>query len=1091
MFHVKHIDHLLQTLTRRFSALTNFKKLLTQFSTRESLSLTGISGSAVSLFITWLYHQEKRNYLLVFSDSSAAENVRNDLDQLLGEATVAFLPDLQASAPQIFSEFSINNFFLNDALKKLRSEHPTVIVAQADALDVSFVDPQFAKDNMIHLEKDQPFSRDELLSRLTNFGYQSRDVVVNPLDLAARGSIIDLFPPDRTDPVRVEFFDDYIASIRSFNVEDQLTLSRFNQLALSPPLTEAVVQQHSCSLFSYLNATTCLCFCYQESLQSLTEGEFFERPDFQGFKRLFFNLYLSADFAFDFRQPVLRKHDLAFIKSQLAVSTTKGVFSHHNFIVSPTQNQIERLKQLFGDLKPTYIQGRLSESVSMPLANMVVYADHDLFGRELIQKPFRRLPQDFNVEKFDVHTVEIDDLMVHINYGIGKYKGLNQVEVFGSKHECLVLEYKESAKVFVPFDKLKDVRKYRAPEGRLPQITKLGSGSWEKKKLKTKRSVEKTINELVALYAQRKKIKGFAFSEDNELQIQMESEFMYTETPDQVRATREIKTDMQAPPPMDRLLCGDVGFGKTEVALRAAFKAISDSKQVAVLVPTTILADQHYHTFHQRLRHYPVNIGLLSRFVSRKIQRQTTDDLAAGKLDIVIGTHRLLSRDISFCDLGLLIIDEEHRFGVTSKEKLKSLRLHVDVLSLTATPIPRTLHFSLIGARDFSQINTPPKYRLPIVTEVITYSEKYIQSVIYREIQRNGQVYFVHNEIKTIAKTTAKLQAMFPELVISYVHGRMKEGDLEPIMRAFINHKIDVLVTTAIIESGIDIPNVNTIIINRAQRFGLAQLYQLRGRVGRSNRRAYCYLIVPQPGKMNQNAVKRLKTIKRYTSLGSGYDIALKDLEIRGAGNLFGLEQSGNIAAVGYDLYTQILNSRLQDVHADQEVLHRETKAEQVDIITPYDAYLPTDFIPLESVRLHYYRRLSEAQRSAEIERIGQELQDRFGTQIPAETINLLAVSHIRCQAHGLGITKVLIKKENILFVFCEILPVANTTDMFNAIQQAARSADVNYKFLPARDFRLIIFSDAENKLSAVKLFLDKLQQQINLCGFNKTKGEV
>jgi len=660
---VKHIDHLLQIIRRRFSGSARFQELLNQLAHQEQLTLSGISGSSLSFFTAWLYHQIQQDILLVFSDRAESEKLRNDLDQLLGESRVAFLPDLDRDAPQVFHDFSINNFFLNDALQKVQSAQPTVILAPANALDLQFVDPQFTRQHTIHLEKDRAFPREPLLKQLSDFGYETVAVVVKPLDLAVRGSIIDLFPPDRTDPVRIEFFDDTVASIRAFNVEDQLTLSRFQTLSLPPPLTDAVVARHHCSLFHYLDSSALLGFCYRESLAALTDDDFFGRPDFQRFKRLFFNQYLSSEHHFDFHHPVLRKHELGFIKSHLNHQQSKSPQSQH-FIVSPAQHQLARLQRLFADQKITYIQGHLAESVGLPFANLHIYADHELFGRELTQRPFRKLPRDFNVEKFDVHTVEINDLMVHVNYGIGQYKGLQQIEAFGSKHECLALQYKEGAKVFVPFDKLKDVRKYRAPEGRLPQITKLGSGSWEKKKLRTQRSVEKIINELVELYAQRKQIKGFAFAEDTDLQIQMESEFMYPETPDQVQATREIKTDMQAAPPMDRLLCGDVGFGKTEVALRAAFKAASDSKQVAVLVPTTILADQHYHTFQQRLRHYPVNIGLLSRFVSRKKQRRALKNLEQGQLDIVIGTHRLLSGDITFNSFDHFISDIDSSFDI-------------------------------------------------------------------------------------------------------------------------------------------------------------------------------------------------------------------------------------------------------------------------------------------------------------------------------------------------------------------------------------------------------------------------------------------
>ncbi|MCK4640557.1 MAG: DEAD/DEAH box helicase, partial [Candidatus Marinimicrobia bacterium] len=609
-----------------------------------------------------------------------------------------------------------------------------------------------------------------------------------------------------------------------------------------------------------------------------------------------FNDLGSSNLHFSAVSPVSGIRGLAALEKHVNALYINSL-KNNVFLFCANDSQQSRLSTLLQSETISVISAPLSNSFEIPDINLFVYTDIDIFDKKRKTKTFNFLPEDVQHSAFNPDEINVNDLLVHLDYGVGKYVGLNKVDAFGSTRECLVIAYDDGDKVFVPLEKMTVVHKYRSAGGFVPKLSKLGSGEWDRLKLRTKRSIEDVSQEIIELYSMRLKSTGFAYSKDNDFQLSMEAEFSFEETPDQLKAILDIKKDMESDLPMDRLLCGDVGFGKTEVAIRAAFKAVNDSKQVVILAPTTILSDQHFVSFTKRLNKYPISIALLSRFVKKADQKRVLQDLSDNKIDVVIGTHRLLSKDIKFSDLGLLIIDEEHRFGVKDKDRIKKFRANIDVLSLSATPIPRSLHFSLIGARDFSLINTPPKERLPIFTETVSFDKNIIVRAVYHEISRGGQVFFVHNEIKTIASITASLEKMFPDLIIRFVHGQMPEKLLEPIMLDFINNNIHVLVTTAIIESGIDIPNANTIFINNSQNFGLSQLYQLRGRVGRHNRRAYAYLIVSNPSRLSPQAIKRLQTIQRHTSLGSGYSIAIEDLEIRGTGNVFGLEQSGNIHA--------------------------------------------------------------------------------------------------------------------------------------------------------------------------------------------------
>jgi transcription-repair coupling factor (superfamily II helicase) len=607
-----------------------------------------------------------------------------------------------------------------------------------------------------------------------------------------------------------------------------------------------------------------------------------------------------------------------------------------------------------------------------------------------------------------LNKISIGDVVVHEDYGIGKFVGLQKIAVGGIQQECLKIKYKDEDSLYLNVDKLHYLEKFSGQEGITPVLSKLGTAEWEKAKQKTKKSIKNIAKDLIKLYAERKKRKGIEFSSDSVWQHEMEASFVYEETEDQLTATKQVKTDMENSEPMDRLLCGDVGFGKTEVAVRASFKVVNNGKQVAVLVPTTILAEQHYKTFTDRLGYYPVDVAVLSRFKTRTEQKKTVELLKTGKIDIVIGTHRLISKDIEFKDLGLLIIDEEQRFGVRHKEKLKMLKKEVDILSMTATPIPRTLHLSLMGVRDFSTINTPPKNRLPIITEIIKFDEELVRDAIYREVDRGGQVYFVHNRVQTIEKAADRLRQIAPGIKFEVAHGQLDERKLEDIMFRFLKKEFDVLVCTMIIEAGLDIANVNTILIDRADKFGLAQLYQLRGRVGRSDTQAYAYLIIPGWKSLTNEAVKRLKTISEHTELGAGFQIAMNDLEIRGAGNVFGAEQSGFVNSIGYEMYQKILDQAVSELKAEIIPEYRDErlidKLREIKLDIDIEAFFPEYYIENKEERVNIYKRLSDLTRIDRISNIEVELIDRFG-KIPEEGINLLILLKIKLLAQKLNIS--------------------------------------------------------------------------------------
>ena len=762
--------------------------------------------------------------------------------------------------------------------------------------------------------------------------------------------------------------------------------------------------------------------------------------------------------------------------------------SYDIFITCTDDFQVKRTRELIEDLDESnqlsgikYLDNSFHEGFILPAVKIAVYTEHEVFGR--YYRASKRKRKFGGITFKELSTVNYGDFMVHQNFGIGKYAGLKKIVSGGIEQEAVKLLYKDNDLVFVNLNSLHLVKKFSAQEGVTPSLNKLGGNEWEKIKQRTKKKIQEIARDLILLYSKRKEQKGFRFSGDSVWQKELEASFMYEDTPDQISATAAIKTDMESDHPMDRLVCGDVGFGKTEVAVRAAFKAVLDNKQAAVLVPTTILAEQHYNTFKDRLSNWAVEVEHLSRFKTKKEQKEILAKLEDGKINIIIGTHRLLSKDVKFKDLGLLIIDEEQRFGVKAKEKLKFMRENVDVLTLTATPIPRTLNFSLLGARDLSIINTPPKNRQPIHTEIINFDKNIIANAVIRELQRGGQVYFVNDKIGKLEELAQIIEDIVPFAKVSIAHGQMSPAQLENVMMRFLEKKSNVLLCTKIIESGLDIPSVNTIIINRADNFGLAELYQLRGRVGRSNLKSYAYLITPPQSSLTKQAIRRLHALEEFTELGSGMNLALKDLEIRGAGNLLGKEQSGFIGEIGFDMYMQILDeavaelkeSELGEVIAD--IMPRDKtpkkKKREVTVESDISMLIPEDYIDDENTRLEIYQRLSKSAEFTELESIKDELVDRFG-KLPEETESLIKHIELKIMLGEKGFEKIVIAGDSV-----ELFMDVNDEEIFQSgyfekvvtyinTNLANRTKLKQTKKSLSIQFRLSLYDNPELKLSEI-----------------------
>lgn len=1036
----------LDSLKKSIYKETQVEKLSSYLKETPSLSIKGSIGSLKAFLINTL-NAADFDSILVLTDTSEQERfLTSDLDILSNETIISFPSTNHKPYDQdqvIDSGLLVQR---SEALDALQKKGKKIVLSSAKAVFEKVAPPQVLNTVSIILDKGAEYDVENLKKELVDQGYRPVRFVDEPGEFAIRGGIMDVYPFSGQYPIRLEFFGDELDSIREFDPDSQRSVAFLNQARFVPDLSN-LPDSDKDSFLSYFSDETLLVL-FNSSLIVSEIDKHFDLAQ-QKFKELESDsshlnpssLYISGNVFTDevkkfgkqlrfgtsnqttgeeyriVSKPQPDFHgNFKLLRENITNNSEKGI---QTIICCDNEGQIHRFEELLGQPSPAFNYSLLIESIHkgfvLPGASVALYTDHQIFNRYHRPKIKKRKVSG-GISFKELKDLSIGDYVVHVDYGIGKFAGFKTISIKESEQEVVVLRYKEDSVLYVNVSSLHKLQKYSGKEGTEPRITKLGSGEWARKKTQTKKRVKDIARELIQLYAKRKAQKAYSFSGDNGWQIEMEANFEYEETPDQNEAIVAVKTDMESKQPMDRLVCGDVGFGKTEVAVRAAFKSVMDHKQVGVLVPTTILAEQHAKTFKNRMGKFPVKIEILSRFRTKAEQTQVIKKLENGDVDILIGTHRILSQDVKFKDLGLIIVDEEQRFGVSAKEKLKEFRAAVDVLTLTATPIPRTLQFSLMGARDLSIINTPPPNRQPVYTEIHGFNEELIRDAILQEMSRGGQVFFIHNRVKNIEEVAEMIRRLVPDIRVRFGHGQMTGSQLEKIISDFYTHKYDVLVSTNIVENGIDIANANTIIINNADNFGLAELHQLRGRVGRSNRKAFCYLITKPIDSLTTEARKRLLALEEFSDLGSGFNIAMRDLDIRGAGDILGAEQSGFINDIGFDLYTKILNEAVNELKESEfsgmfEDVEKEIDYPETTVEFDESALLPSDYVNDNVERLNLYRKLAQSTTEKEIDDWKEEIEDRFGPA-PTAAVYLIEASKIKLLASRNLFTKVTIRSK-------------------------------------------------------------------------------
>jgi transcription-repair coupling factor (superfamily II helicase) len=1033
----------------------------------QRILLKNLQGSSPAFVIAATFSlsvSSQLNHVVICEDSESAAYFHNSLENLTKALDIFYFP----------SSFKNNKTYqeLNSSHVMLRTEALTrwsgggnkkIIVTYPEALFEKVVLPETLAGNMIRLKSGESIRPEELMESLVGYGFERTDFVYEPGQFALRGGILDIYSFGNEKPYRVELFGNEVDSIRIFDPESQLSERRLLQVNIIPNIETHFSSEKKVSLFEFLPENTVIWMHDQrfvrdrmtilekelkEFLESgprkdietadgiarkaISAEDFIQSADIDEVSKsrhlVEFGPVQKADaFIIEFHtrpQPAFNRRFERLIADLETWESKK--FEIYLFAENP--KQLERLHTIFEDLKSpirfTPVGSSIHEGFIDEDLKIVCYTDHEIFQRYHKYK----IKQAYNKSKAitlrTLRELQPGDYVTHIDHGVGIFSGLQKIEVNGRLQEAVRIFYKDSDILYVNINSLHKISKYTGKEGSIPKVSKLGSDAWQKLKEKTKTRVKEIAFDLIKLYAARKAQEGFAFSPDNYMQTELEASFIYEDTPDQSKATADVKKDMESPSPMDRLVCGDVGFGKTEVAIRAAFKACLDGKQAAVLVPTTILAFQHYKTFGERLKDFPVTVDYVNRFKSSKEKKETYKKLVEGKIDIIIGTHSILGKDVKFKDLGLLVIDEEQKFGVAHKEKIKTLRTNLDCLTLTATPIPRTLQFSLMGARDLSIMNTPPPNRQPIQTELQIFNEDFIRDAIYYEVERGGQVFYIYNRIQGLKEMTVLLQELCPDLSIGYAHGQMEGHDLEERILNFVDKKYDVLVCTNIVESGVDIPNVNTIIVQNAHQFGLSDLHQLRGRVGRSNKKAFCYLLAPSLATLPSDARKRLQTLEQHSDLGSGFQIAMRDLDIRGAGNMLGGEQSGFMVEMGFEMYQKILDEAIRELKRTSfkdlfkdEIAKQEQEVVDCTIDTDLEILIPDQYVESITERLSLYTRLDNCETEEELQAFHKEMEDRFGP-VPEEVNDLFDTVRIRRVAVELGFEKLIFKNKQVKFYF-------------------------------------------------------------------------
>lgn len=970
-----------------------------------------ISKCPISIKSYLAIHLYQKNYspFLICENFITARQVKSEIELLgFSEDSVLFT----------FEQEDIHSLSIEEFLSAVQKKN-YIIITTAKTLEQRVISKETFRKNQIEITLNSNINYDELIELLEGFGYTRQRFVETKGEYAIRGSIIDVYSYSHSTPLRIEFDGDKISSLRLFDAESQRSFQVVDSYSIyAIENNDFVIEENT--VFDYITNPVLIAReieLIDRDLSTL-KTKFIIEKEFQSSEII--NLNAKSI-------PVIKKNlEILELEFKKLLNNNYTIY-----IVAEQDSHLTRLKDLLMEYSEFFLEkiddGTIKfetvpvlEGFILENQKIAVFPEHQIFDRPFyISSKVVKKPRTSSTQF--LKTIQKGDYVVHSDFGIGKFIGLEQIKFNDSTHEAIKILFADNDVVYVNINYLNKIKKYSSKEGAVPKLSKPGSSEWKNTKQRIKEKIKDAVQELVRLYAERKASKGYKFSTDTVWQKELEASFYYEDTPDQIRVTEEIKRDMESDFPMDRLVCGDVGFGKTEVAIRAAFKAVMDSKQVAVLVPTTILAEQHYNTFKDRLAKYPIEIAMLSRFVKKSDQAKILEKLKNGEIDILIGTHRILSDDVKFKDLGLLIIDEEHRFGVLAKEKIRKIKTNVDTLYLTATPIPRTLNMALSGLRDISLITTPPPNRLPIITEVARFDINRIREIIRYEISRGGQVFFVHDRVKSIQKIADYLQSNIPEAKFVVAHGQMKPSKLEEVLHQFLSKKYDVLVSTKIIESGLDIPNANTIIINRADRFGLAELYQLRGRVGRTNKQAYAYLLVPSLKTITRDAIQRIQALEEFTELGSGFSLSMRDLEIRGSGNLLGTEQSGFINAVGFDMYMKILEEAVQEIKEESysDVLKMSFEKEEID--TTLDVYfnytIPDDYISDQEIRLNFYSRIFSSKETIQIDEISYEMRDQFG-ELPINVVYLFELAKLRILASKCYFEKVEIQRNRLALAF-------------------------------------------------------------------------
>ncbi|HEY3875507.1 MAG TPA: transcription-repair coupling factor, partial [Candidatus Kapabacteria bacterium] len=1047
---------LFRLISPLLAPLEGYRRFIGAMQAAGETYCTNLVPSLDAVAVASAFVELGRPLIVLVEEAAQAERFYDDLARLLDEEHLAlFSEGAHASAlqreRQKRTQTAEATAQLLEAIERLSHASSNLItIADAESLGTRLPDKSsFAQESLtVHLAEETGFDR--LVRWLETHHFERKQFVESAGDFAVRGGIIDLFPYTETLPIRLEFFGDTIESMRAFDAISQRSIAARTELVLVPNILTESETEVTANVFDYLQANTVAIALEPERIRAKME-ECGISPDLLHALRNCPSIAVTAfppslTSAIDFgsrSQPSFNANLTLFRKQMKELSRDR----YRTVLQSESKDLTKRLRDLLDDTKSEtdeeqesddvesfsdasetvsypikYIEPSLAFGFQIPTGHLAIYTEHELFGRrrERGASSRKKAARTKGISLRELRSLKRGDLLVHEDKGIGKFMGLETITVGGKKQEVVRLVYRDNDVLFVNLDYINRLSKYSAGETISdPKLSKLGSAEWQRAKDRTKQRLKDIARSLIRLYAQRKKAEGFAFSSDDIIQREMEAAFLYEDTLDQAKATADLKRDMQSPHPMDRLICGDVGYGKTEVAMRAVMKAVLDKKQAAVLVPTTILAEQHFRSFSDRLDRFGVRCASLSRFRSKKEQTAILKLLLEGKIDVLIGTHRILSKDVIFSDLGLLVIDEEHRFGVAAKEKLRELRSNVDTLTLTATPIPRTLNFSLLGARDLSIMETPPRNRLPIVTEVLAgYDEHAVGEAIRRELARGGQIYAITDRVHDIELFANKLREAVPRTRVGIVHGQMPPTTIEKGMKLFLERKIDILVATKIVESGLDVPNANTIVVNRAQNFGLAELYQLRGRVGRSNEQAFCYLIAPPVSQLTPEALRRLEAMEEFSDLGAGFQLAMRDLEIRGAGNLLGAEQSGFINEIGFDLYQKTVEEAVDELKREEfqelfkDDLLREKRTAfgrkrlsgegEVTVSLGVDAVIPENYIEDDAERFGFYQRLASAEQDETIEAIATEMRDRFGA-IPDEAQVLIHVARVRERAKKFG----------------------------------------------------------------------------------------